>query len=351
MQIHNCHMHIFTVDHVPENFLPLGLAKWMKLRYLQKPLRYLLVNLNPFSNRDLFERYANFIGISTNKTQQQVFEVVRAYYPLDTRFVVLPMDMAYMDAGKVPVAIDAQHDELARLVQTYPQQIIPFAAVDPRRPKILQLLKIWVEEKGFKGIKLYPPLGYMPNDPLLMMVYQYAEARNLPVMTHCSRGGVRNKNFSAAEAARYSDPDNYLEILQRFPKLKICMGHCGGDQDWNQYLDQPWDDSKPRTQMSWLSKILDIMRSGKYPNFFADISYTIFHIEENSQILKVLLQDERIKSQILFGSDFYMVEQERFPERRLTMSLRATLGEDLFRQIAEINPQRYLSSMPLTLPN
>ena len=342
MQIHNCHMHIFTVDHVPENFLPLGLAKLMKQPYLRAPLRFLLVNLNPFSNRDLFERYSNFIKISTHKTQEGVFKVVRAYYPLDTKFVVLPMDMAYMDAGRVPVDIDAQHDELYRLTQKYPQQIVPFAAVDPRRPCVLDTLKALVETKGFKGVKLYPPLGYMPNHPSLMPVYEYAQANNVPVMTHCSRGGVKNKNFSATEAARYSDPDNYLEIMDHFPNLKICMGHAGGDKDWQQYLDQPWDGSAPKSEMSWLSKILDIMRSGKYPNFYADISYTIFHIEENAQILKVLLQDERVKTQILFGSDFYMVEQEKFPERRLTMSLRATLGDDLFRQIAETNPKRYL---------
>lgn len=343
MQIHNCHMHIFTVDHVPVNFLPLGFASLMKVPLLRSPLRFLLVNLNPFSNRDLFERYSNFIKISTNKTQEDIFKVVRSYYPLDTKFVVLPMDMAYMEAGRVPVDIDVQHDELYRLSQKYPEQIIPFAAVDPRRPRVLDSLKELVETKGFRGVKLYPPLGYMPNHPNLIEVYQYAEKTNIPVMSHCSRGGVRNKKLSAKEATVFSDPDNYKEIMDQFPSLKICMGHCGGDEDWKQYLDQPWDENSDGKAKSWLSKILDIMRSGNYPNFFADISYTIFRFEENSQILKVLLQDERVKTQILFGSDFYMVEQETFPERRLTMSLRATLGEDLFTQIAEINPKRYLS--------
>jgi hypothetical protein len=119
MKIHNCHMHVFTVDHVPENFLPLGLAKLMKLPYLRRPLRFLLVNLNPFSNRDLFERYSNFIKISTKGSQEGVFNVVRGYYPLETKFVVLPMDMAYMDAGPVLVDIDAQHDELHQLAQKY----------------------------------------------------------------------------------------------------------------------------------------------------------------------------------------------------------------------------------------
>jgi hypothetical protein len=110
-------------------------------------------------------------------------------------------------------------------------------------------------------------------------------------------------------------------------------------------LNDPWDENSSATSKSWLSKILDIMRSGEFPNLYADVSYTIFKIEEHSQILKVLLQDDKVKTQILFGSDFYMVEQEEFLERRLAMSLRATLGEDLFTQIAETNPRQYLGNI------
>jgi predicted TIM-barrel fold metal-dependent hydrolase len=337
-------MHIFTIDHVPNNFLPLGLESLMKISLLRTPLRFILVNLNPFSNRDLFERYSNFIKISTNKTQEDVFKVVRLYYPLNTNFVVLPMDMEYMDAGDVPKNIQEQHEELYELSQhpQYGKQIIPFAAVDPRRDNVLGMLKTLVEEKGFKGIKIYPPLGYSPDHENLHPIYEYAQKKGIPVMTHCSRGGVKNKKISANQAAKFANPENYVEIMNKYPDLRICVGHCGGDEDWQRYLDQPWDESSLTDEKSWLSKILDIMRSDKYPNFFADISYTIFKFEEHSKILKVLLQDEKVKTQILFGSDFYMVEQEKFLEKRLSMSLRATLGENLFTQIAETNPRRYL---------
>jgi hypothetical protein len=37
-----------------------------------------------------------------------------------------------------------------------------------------------------------------------------------------------------------------------------------------------------------------------------------------------------------------MAEQEAFLERQLAISLRATLGEALFAQIAETNPKAYL---------
>ena len=249
-----------------------------------------------------------------------------------------------MNAGDVPKDIHDQHEELYQLSQDplYGIQIIPFAAVDPRRDNVLGMLKNLVEKNGFKGIKIYPPLGYHPNHHNLHPVYEYAQEKGIPVMTHCSRGGVKNKKISANEATAFADPENYIAIMDKYPSLRIFMGHCGGDEDWQHYLNQPWDEDSSPDSKSWLSKILDIMRSGNYPNFFADISYTIFKFEEHSKILKVLLQDEKIKTQILFGSDFYMVEQEKFLERHLTMSLRATIGDSLFAQIAEINPKRYL---------
>lgn len=344
MQIHNSHTHIFTIDHVPNNFLPLGLATLMKVPFLRVPLRFLLVNLNPFSSRDIFQRYSNFVKISTKKTQEDVFKVVRSYYPLDTKFVVLPMDMAYMDAGDIPKDIHEQHIKLYELSQhpLFGKQIVPFAAVDPRRQDVLGMLKELVEEKGFKGVKIYPPLGYSPGDPKLHPVYEYAQEKGIPIMTHCSRGGVKNKKISKEEAAVLTNPDSYIAIMKKYPNLRICMGHCGGDEDWQRYLNEPWDENSSADLKSWLSKILDIMRSGEYPNFYADISYTIFKFEAHSQILKVLLQDNKVKTQMLFGSDFYMVEQEKFLERRLAISLRATLGEDLFTLIAETNPKKYL---------
>jgi hypothetical protein len=45
---------------------------------------------------------------------------------------------------------------------------------------------------------------------------------------------------------------------------------------------------------------------------------------------------------VLFGSDYYMVESEKYSEKRLSIDLRAELGEDKFWQIANVNPKKYL---------
>lgn len=344
MPIYNCHTHIFTIDNVPNGFLPFGLARLMKLKLLRWPARLLLVHANPLSNRDLFHRYSNFIKISYEISEKNVFERLKKYYPSDAKFIILPMDMAYMGAGKVKEDFEKQHRDLAELSrqEEYAGRIIPFVAVDPRRDGILDMLKKLVEEEGFKGIKIYPRLGYKPDDERLYDVYKYAEEKSIPIMTHCSKGGVYSKNLPKEETISNGDPDNYIKIMKDFPNLRICLAHFGGDKDWQDYLDNPRDADDSREETNWVRKILNIMRSRDYTNLYADISYTIFRFGENSMVLKVLLSDSKIRSQVLFGSDFYMVEQEEFMEKRLSIYLRATLGEKLFEQIAETNPKNYL---------
>jgi len=342
MPIYNCHLHIFTIDHVPKKFLPLGLTSLMKSKLLRAPLTFLFDNIIPFSDKDLLHRYSNFVKISYKKKQRDIFEIVRSYYPLDTKFIILPMDMSFMKAGEVPCSITEQHAELAELRDTYPEQLIPFGAIDPRQEDLIDNLKDLVENKDFKGIKIYPPLGYPPYHEKLYEAYGYAEAKDIPVIAHCSRGGVRHKKLPKNLTISYTDPDNYKKILKDFPGLRICMGHFGGIHDWENYLNDPWNESSKPESKSWLSKIMDMIRSGEYPNLYTDISYTIFLYEENSKLLKVLLENKRIREKVLFGSDFYMVEPERFQERRLSIWLRATLGEEYFRQISEINPERFL---------
>jgi len=115
-------------------------------------------------------------------------EIVRGFYPKESRFIVLPMDMTKMNAGKVEARDQRQHAELAALRDAaYPKAVIPFAAVDPRQDNIVEKTIALIEQNDFRGLKLYPPTGYHPDDRRLWPLYEYAEQHNLPVMTHCSR--------------------------------------------------------------------------------------------------------------------------------------------------------------------
>lgn len=309
------------------------------------------------------DRYVNFFEVTLLGSQAEVLKKLKGYYPqgqvAQTKFIVLPMDMKYMKAGNVPVELDQQHEDLHKLVEKG-EPIIPFIGTDPRRPELATFIEKW-HKKGFKGLKMYPPLGFYPTHPVLMdEVYPYAVKHKIPIMVHCSRGGVYIKKVSNEMLNEpnpigrpvskkkpklfsdiYTDPANYVPVLEKHPKLCVCLAHFGGGDEWEKYLKTSWDPSKPDMERSWLSVIIDLIL--KYDNVYADISSTLFHGEENRvDLLKVLLVDKKIKTRVLFGSDYYMMERVKDLERINSIRLRSLLGEELFQQIAVTNVETYL---------
>ncbi len=341
-RITNCHIHTFTLAHVPARFIPAPLGLLLRTPYLWRPLRWALTYLNPFDDRDKYQRYTNFVRVASKRTQREIFEAILPRYPHGTRFVVLPMDMDYMGAGAPTERLDAQHDELARLRDAFPDVLIPFAAVDPRRPGLLPMLRTLVQERGFRGLKVYPSLGYAPDHPDLMNVWAFAAAQGLPVMAHCSRGGVRARGLPPAAVEQFTAPHRWRPVLDAFPTLRICLAHMGGNLEWDRYFAEGRRDGVPLERQSWLGQILELLRSERHPGLYTDISYTLFAFERYAAPLAVFLTDPRVSGRVLFGSDYYMAERERADERELSMRLRSALGEASWWRIAEENPARYL---------
>ena len=358
MIIYNCHSHLFTINHIPSRFLPKPVMWLVKKKITRSIARKLI----PFTDRDLIDRYINFVEVTLEGKQSEVLDKLKGYYPNgsvdQTKFIVLPMDMEHMLAGKVKVGIDEQHEELDSLVQSG-EPIIPFIGTDPRRDKISGFVKKW-HQRGFKGIKLYPPLGYYPNDARLDEIYAYASENNLPVLAHCSKGGVhvkkvtdemlnepnpigrpvkklKPKDFSDI----YTDPANYDPIATKYPDLRICLAHFGGGDEWDRYMEEPWDSSMPESTKSWFSVIIDLIL--KHDNVYADISSTLYQGAGRIDLLKVILENPKIRERVLFGSDYYMMERVKSLERKRSIEIRSQLGPALFKQLAFTNPRRYLN--------
>jgi predicted TIM-barrel fold metal-dependent hydrolase len=271
-----------------------------------------------------------------------------------------------MNAGGVAVGIDEQHEQLVDLRKGYSDStVILFAAVDPRHEGIVEKTIALIEQRGFRGLKLYPPTGYHPFDRRLWPLYEYAEEHNLPVLTHCSRpASVQYRGEPTVEMRTdpvtgrplnldrlklltlFTDPDAYKPLLEKHPRLRICLAHFGGEGDWTSYIDRPWHAGADPAKKSWLAKILDMLRSGEYPNLWTDISYTLYANDEHVYLLKVLLSDPQVRNKVLFGSDFYVVENAELEERRRSLRIRAVLGEEVFDTIARKNPLRFLGETP-----
>jgi uncharacterized protein len=356
----NCHVHTFTHRHTPGRFLPWPVNALARLAIVRRLLYWVARVFDP-KREGALGRYVEIIRTSYGRDQEAVFEEVRGFYPTGTRFIVLPMDMTMMNAGTCEESIAVQHEQLAGLRDRYPKAVIPFAAVDPRHPGIVETTIRLIEDKGFRGLKLYPPTGYHPNDARIRDLYAYAEEHNLPVLTHCSRpASVKYRSTPTADMeldpnsgqlltlgtddllTLFTDPAAYVPILQAHPRLRFCLAHFGGAGDWRRYIEKPWDFNPDSPQKSWLAKILDMLRSGSYPGLWTDIAYTLFADDDYVYLLKVLLEDPRIRERVLFGSDFYVVESAQLEERARAVRIRAILGEQLFATIAQDNPRRWL---------
>jgi predicted TIM-barrel fold metal-dependent hydrolase len=158
----------------------------------------------------LIKRYINIGRFSFHSKQEQNLEPLVNQYPDGTGFIVLPMDMEFIGAGKLKASYQSQMEELAGIKQKerYKDRFFPFVFADPRRiskePSYFNysvlpegkvkledcFVRTYIEGHRFSGFKIYPALGYYPFDEALLPLWKYAADHGLPVLTHCIRGNI-----------------------------------------------------------------------------------------------------------------------------------------------------------------
>lgn len=187
--------------------IPYGRKIAMMIIRNSKKLSLLFINEDQLK---FMTRYVSIGRFAYYQEQNAIFKRLIKQYPKNTEFVVLPMDMEFMDAGKVKAigSYQTQMEKLKKIKQKNPKTIHPFVFVDPRRENVgytdffkwrningkvvLEdcFIKEYIEKENFAGFKIYPALGYFPFDEKLLPLWKYAADNNLPIMTHCIRGTI-----------------------------------------------------------------------------------------------------------------------------------------------------------------
>lgn len=165
-------------------------------------------------------RYVDIGRFAYYENPKILFKKLTDQYPVGMGFVLLPMDMEFMEAGKLAAdgVFGRQMEQLDSIKQASPDTAFPFVFVDPRRDLVDNkpflawsaengsvtlkncFIKTYIEEKKFNGFKIYPALGYYPFDEKLLPLWKYAADHKLPIMTHAIKGtifyrGKKNKNW------------------------------------------------------------------------------------------------------------------------------------------------------------
>jgi predicted TIM-barrel fold metal-dependent hydrolase len=256
-----------------------------------------------------------------------------------------------------------QHQSTIAAVKKNPWALIPMFHYDPRRwcksdPADMDN-KLWtygpwdypfnyiatLKNAGiFIGFKMYPPLGYKPLDPRLPHLekfYARCEAEGIPILTHCSPGGVGTHEatfyhkLDKADLTKQPDrivscsydpctplgyfydeyvhPKNWRPVLMKYPKLKLCLAHFGGAEwaitgiasDWVEEITNLCD-----------SKIKQGQNAGgliHFENVFTDVSCYNLKDGNTSRNVSGLFKEmslsrrySHLQDKVIFGVDWYL---------------------------------------------
>ncbi|AYB33767.1 hypothetical protein D4L85_25710 [Chryseolinea soli] len=172
-------------------------------------------------SRALAKRYLNIGRFAFYESQTRIFARLKSQYPAGTGFIVLPMDMEFMGAGKLKkgAGYHEQMKVLSVIKQNHENKdlIYPFVFADPRRlaregEKHLNytvdngsvtlkdcFIREYIEGHRFSGFKIYPALGYYPFDEALLPIWKYAADHSIPILTHCIKGTIYYRGLKQKE--------------------------------------------------------------------------------------------------------------------------------------------------------
>lgn len=188
--------------------------------------------------------------------------------------VIFGVDWAYGVSGESKVSVREQNRFYSELAKNYKDRLIALAAIDPRRPDMLERATEAIEKWDMRGFKMMPNTGWFPNDPICFPLYEKCAKWGVPIVFH---SGGYELQWECGQ------PMYIASAAERFHDVKMVMAHAGGES-WSQAM----------------------MAASQIPNVFLDISLRQFDYKTNPEEfyrwLRKLL-DWVTPWKILFGSD------------------------------------------------
>ncbi|MFX1281935.1 MAG: amidohydrolase family protein [Promethearchaeota archaeon] len=117
---------------------------------------------------------------------------------------------------------------IADVANKYPDRLMAFAGIDPRRENAIDMLKQCFEEYGMKGLKYHCDSGYAPNSPESIKLLKYVEQKGGILLTHTGPLGPPAK-------CEYTEPIRLSDTSNKVPNLKIIAAHMGSPPKWREW--------------------------------------------------------------------------------------------------------------------
>ena len=114
------------------------------------------------------------------------------------------------------------NEDVLRAVKAHPDRLIGSMYLDPRAPDWETTIERYGGE-GFRCVKLFPPVGYSPDEPRCLPMFDRIGRLGLTVLSHAGVTGL-----GAATNSEYARPMRLDGVLRRFPHVRFVLAHWGG---------------------------------------------------------------------------------------------------------------------------
>jgi predicted TIM-barrel fold metal-dependent hydrolase len=298
---------------------------------LKKMLNWIISKIDQGAN---FIRWAYVMQHSEN----DLFNMLKKDVPDMKYYVHHMMDVDFYFNSK-PSYFDFQTKQIENmqaLNNKYKDKLIAFIAFDPSKENCLDIVKDAIENKGFKGVKFYPPMGYRaadneggkkPIDKINETLFRYCIQNDIPIFAHCNNNG-----FEANTHTGYNSKPLYWQtvlVKEEFKKLRLNLAHAGGTPGWFckiyatdqiklSEIDDVIFDSSDQQKNNWNASYAKIVYKLclTYENVYCDAAY----LDEVSdpQLLKnftdrltnLFKTESSFAQKIMFGTDWHMLFRE-----------------------------------------
>jgi len=215
-----------------------------------------------------------------------------------TKSVLLPVD-AKVNAKGIELHKDktvcSSNEDVLKVYQQYPDEIIPFFSINPNRPDALDLIDKYAS-LGFKGAKFLQNYWDIDiNEPKYAPYFAKIKAYDLPLIIHTGSeySIASNKKFEVIEVAKQA-----IEI-----GCKVVLAHFGVNILMESRLQNLPHNFSFKSSKFGDDYFKTINYLEKYPNVYADLAAIIALFR--GKIIADLAQNQpQIAHKLLFATDF-----------------------------------------------
>jgi predicted TIM-barrel fold metal-dependent hydrolase len=199
---------------------------------------------------------------------------------IDMTFI-LALDWGY-GIGEARKSVDEINRFYGSIAKTFPDRIVAFAGIDPRRPGAVEILDRAVTDYGCRGLKYHPTSGFYPDGEESYPVLAKAQELGIPLICHLGP-------ISSPLKSKYGQPIFLDTVVSDFPDLTVVGAHLG---------------------FCWWQELVALM-AAKETTFYADLSGWQGQARRNfgkfCRILRDAL-DEATAEKFLWGTDNPILE-------------------------------------------